>query len=291
MNRFLLKNTVAKCLFLITGSLMAGSAAFASNWVGTADYTNAPSATGDEWATNSQDAVGPFDTYDFGNGVGAIVSNDPSFSVGSTFTGFYQTYLTRHELGGKGINLAQLDATGGTDFNGVGDGFELTLQATFQGTYVSNSSGLIGFQINPGGFANLYFDTTPDYSFIGDSGFGNAGNDGDILLSGAINGGSGTLVTGAGFGVSQLIFSGAFGTSPANIYSPNTIDGGNALFTINLSNSAVLAGVSSVMGNTTNLYSADGSLQLTAVPLPGAMGLFLTGVMGLASVRKHKRIV
>jgi len=85
---------------------------------------------------------------------------------------------------------------------------------------------------------------------------------------------SGTLKP-SGIGVSEFNIAGAFGNAAPNVYVPNTIDGGIALFTINLRpNTPILNGVSSVMRKTSNLYAADGSLQLTAVPLPATVWLF-----------------
>jgi hypothetical protein len=275
---------LATGLVLALGSLLASQQAIANTtWVGSANYTNAPTATGDEAS------VGLFDTYDFGNGVGSIVTSSANFTPGASFTGYYQTYLTRHELAGQGINLNQLDTSGGANFSGNNNGFEITLQSTFNGVYTSNAFGMVGFNVT-GGTTKVFFDTSPDYSFTGDNGFDDAGgSDGAVLLSGNISGGSGTILLGPQFGVSQLNLAGFLGTAPAGVYTPNNIGGGTALFTINLSNTAVLSGVTSVMGKSTNLYAADGSLQLTAVPVPGAAWMFLSAMMGMISVSRRKK--
>lgn len=264
-------------VLLVAGLGMVTPAAFSAvmpAWVGTANYLNAPGAGGDESLTTN------FDTYDFGNGVGAIVNADINQSVGSTFTGYYQTYVTQHQLNGVGVNVTGLNSTGG------GTGFELTMQAMFTGIYTFNDTKTINFDVT-GGSAALYFDTTPNYSFTGDSGFSSP----NVLLTGTIdNTGSGTLKS-TGIGVSEFNIAGAFGNAAPNVYVPNTIDGGIALFTINLRpNTPILNGVSSVMGKTSNLYAADGSLQLTAVPLPATVWLLLSALMGLLSVNKRKQI-
>lgn len=277
MSNKVLKKHFKRNMLVAVGLALVTPAVFASTtWVGTANYFNAPGSGGDEAI------AGPFDTYDFGNGVGAI--DAPNFNVGTTFTGYYQTYVTRHELNGVGINLTELNSSGAL---GSGTGFELTMRATFTGVYTANNGGSVDFGIT-GGNAALYFDTTPDYSFTADSGF----NNDNVILSGNIdNTGSGTLMTQYGFGVSKLNLVGVFGNTAPNVYTPNTIGGGTSLFTINLNNPTVLAGVTQVMGKTSNLYAADGSLQLTAVPVPAAAWLFGSGLIGLITASKRKKSV
>lgn len=262
-------------LLLAAGLVLAAPAAFSAVWVGTADYSG---LTGSSPSYKS----GSFDTYDFGNGVGAIV-NDTN---GIDFTGYYQTYVTQQQLAGYGITVPGLNSAGIT---GTGSGFQITMQATFNGKYTSTSSNLTGFDIT-GGTAALYFGSTPDYSFTGDTGFG-PGAGVTTLLSGTIDSGSGALYS-FGYGFSQLDFGGAFGNAAPDVYNPDTIGGGLSLFTINLANNApVLSGVSSVMGHTSNLYSADGSLQLSAVPIPAAAWLFLSVMMGFLAADKRKKTI
>jgi hypothetical protein len=267
-------------LLFVAGLAMAAPAAYSAvmpTWVGTANYSGLPDAPSNLGPTGS------FDTYDFGNGVGAIVNADSSQSVGSTFAGYYQTYVTQQQLAGVGVTVPGLNSTGS------GSGFQITMQAEFNGDYTFNNSGIKAFEIT-GGTAALYFGPIPDYSFVNDSGFG-PGNNVTKLLSGAIDTGSGTLLS-SGFGFSQLDFSGAFGNAAAGVYNPDTIGGGLSIFTINLANNVpVLNGVTSVMGQTSNLYSADGSLQLSAVPLPAAVWFFLSVMMGLLAANKRKQII
>jgi hypothetical protein len=59
---------------LILTSLQAGAAVVP--WIGTADYTAAPTSAGDE------DVAGPFDTYDFGMGAAVIDGALCAISVG-----------------------------------------------------------------------------------------------------------------------------------------------------------------------------------------------------------------
>lgn len=293
MNRFFMKNTVAKCLLLVTGSLITGPAAFASNWVGTADYTVAPGATGDEAS------VGPFDTYDFGPGIG-LVKPDTTVATGNTFSGYFQTVVTSHILDGTALNVGQLDVSGGTNFNGTGNGFELTVRSSFTGQFTNVSASSLDIIIT-GGTANLYFDSNPNYSFANDSGFA----DGASILTGSITGGVGSIfspaVIGVGFEQINLDFSGVFGNFNAGVYEPDTINGGAALFSVKVNTplnntpiiNQVVNGSNSVGGTSASggqLFELDGQMQLTAVPLPGAAWMFLSAMMGFLAVgRKNLR--
>lgn len=294
MNRFLIKNTLAKCVLLAAGSLIAGPAAFASNWVGTADYTVAPGASGDE--AN----VGPFDTYDFGPGIG-LVKPDTTVAVGNTFSGYFQTVVTSHIFEGTAINVGQLDVSGGNNFAGTGDGFELTVRSFFTGKYTTVSSAALDVEFT-GGTAAIYFDSTPDYSFADDFGFA----DGAPILTGTITNGVGSIfspsVLGVGFEQVELSFSGVFGGFNPNVFEPDTIDGGIASFFVKVKTpltntpiiNQVLNGNNTVGGlSATNntLFEMDGQMQLTAVPLPGAVWMFSAGMMGVFSVGRKKKAV
>ena len=207
-------------LLLAAGLGMVAPAAFSAvtPWVGTADYSL---LNGQPAGTNM---TGSFDTYAFGAGDGSIVNADPTQSVGSTFTGFYQTYVTAHQLNGFAI-------TPPAGFNnlGTGLGYELTMQSMFTGKYTANLNGNLIFDIT-GGTSKLYFGPTANYNFKTDSGF----TDGTVLLAGNIdNTGSGALLK-SGYGFSQLNISGIFGTTALGVYNPNTIEGGLSQFTIDL---------------------------------------------------------
>ncbi|QPK64722.1 flocculation-associated PEP-CTERM protein PepA [Methylomonas sp. LL1] len=262
----------------------SASSAFASlPWIGSADYLAAPGAQNDEAL------VGPFDTYDFGAGIGLIVP-DSSVAVGNTFSGWIQTMVNSHILGGTGISVPQLNTTG------TGGGFELTVISQFSGTYTSLIGGLLGFTIDSG-TASMMFDSNPNFSFANDTGF----SDGNAILTGGITGGSGfvNMNVGYGFEAVSLGFTGALAVVDPNVYSPSTIDGGTALFSITALGpftstpviSQVIGGDNSVMGNSAvngQLFELDGKLQLTAVPVPTSAWLFLSGMMGLLAFNRKK---
>jgi hypothetical protein len=286
---------------LIAVSLITVSPFASANtpWVGTANYQAAPGATGDEGVV-----VGPFDTYDFGAGI-AVIKPAGVITTGTKFSGSFQTYVVSHQLGSVGINTPQLDNSGGTNFVGTGNGYELTLVANFTGEYTNISSSGWNFKIDNGGTANLYFDSaSPDYKFANDTGF----KDGVSILSGAISGGDGTIllpgVVGIGGEQVTLDFSGIFGSYNTNVYEPDTIGGGSALFSIQTKAlfgqrtpvlDEVWAGAKQVNGITASnlgeLAELDGKLNLTAVPVPAAAWMFLTGLLGFLGIRKRKTVI
>ncbi len=263
-------NRYTRSLVLASGLAIISPIALAST---TANYLAAPGATGDE-AT-----VGPFDTYDFGLGVGLVkINND------GTLTGYFQTYVNDHVLSSAGgINVPQLNVAG------QGSGFELTVVASFSGTYANAIPGFQNFTLTSGN-VGLYFDTTPDFSFTGDSGFDN----GSAILTGSLTGGSGFISLASGTGIEQLAlnFSGAFGNSNPNVYSPG-VGGGNALFSIDLNNSTLLPAINSVQNHPKSegvLAAVDGSIRLTAVPVPASVWLFGTALVGFLTNGKRKKI-
>lgn len=286
-------------MVLAVGLLTASQLTMAATtpWVGTANYQAAiPEATGDEGAV-----VGPFDTYDFGAGI-AIIKPSGAIATGTKFSGSFQTYVVSHQRNSAGINTPQLDNSGGTNFVGTGNGFELTLVANFSGEYTNVSSTGWNFKIDNGGTAKLYFDSkSPDYKFANDTGF----NDGVAILSGSISGGDGTIllpgVIGIGGEQVTLDFSGIFGSYNSNVYEPDTIGGGSALFSIQTKAlfgqatptlDEVWAGSKKVNGitaaNIGELAELDGKLNLTAVPVPAAAWMFLTGVLGFLGISRRK---
>lgn len=267
------------------GVLLASQSAFASvPWNGTANYLAAPGAQLDEAL------VGPFDTFDFGAGIG-LIKPDSTVAVGNTFTGRFQTVVSGHILNSVGINTPQLNVSGS------GSGFELTAVAQFTGTYTGLSSNSFNFSIN-GGTASLYFDSNPNHSFAADNGF----YDGASILTGTITSGVGSILFPAvvGVGVEQvsLDISGAFGSFDSNVFSP-AINGGEALFSLLVKTpfnntpviDAVANGANSVGGVSAvggQLFQLDGTMQLTAVPLPPSAWMFLSSLLGFLSVNRRK---
>lgn len=277
-------------VLLAAGLGMVAPAVYAGTpWIGTADYKNAPGALGDEAV------VGPFDTYDFGAGIGLVKIKDNGPVVnGAEFTGVFQTMVDGHFLGQAGINVPELN------ISGSGAGFELTFVSNFSGTFTNVSDSSWDFNIT-GGSASLKFDSTPNYNFANDSGF----NDGASILQGTVTNGVGSIQTPGvvGIGVEQvaLDFSGIFGSFDPKVYQPGTINGGSSLFSIKselLANytpiiEQVRNGSNSVLGTSAiggQLSELDGTLQLTAVPVPTAVWLFLSGLMGILCINKRKQI-
>lgn len=258
----------------LLGLVLAGgmSSAQAIDYVGTADYTKGIGAAGDE------EIVGPFSTYDFGNGVVLLESSSP---VGPTmtFNGTYQSYVTKHELSGLPISAPNLDST-----------YELTAVANFTQTVTQLSPTVSQIQVTGGTF-NLYRDTTPDRSYTLDSGF----SDGDVIMSGTILGGGGSASTMGGmiFGVNDLNI--RVDTYDTAIYNPDTISGGEGIFTLRLgsgSDATFLTGINRVGGNVVDpgdlKFAADGNVVLSAVPEPETYAMFLAG-LGLIGYSVSRR--
>ena len=271
---------------LLPLSLLCTSAADAAliPWVGTADYTASTSATGDE------DVVGPFDTYDFGMGAAVIDGATGSISEGDILTGSYQSYVTSHELNSTGGGTA---AAPNLNSTGSGGGYELTIAADFTEVITLVSGSTVEFDIT-GGSANLWFDTTPDFDFNTDTGF----TSDDAILTGSIIGGSGTLISGGLFGVTSIDIQ--VDSFDASIFDPDTIVAGNSVFTLQITNptnaaflNGIQNGANSVNGNTIGaddlLVAADGNLALQAIPVPPAVWLFGSGLLGLVGVARRKQ--
>ena len=104
-------STLVAALAAIGLAAQVAPAIAAPNWVGSADYTMAPGAIGDE-----DSSIGPFSTYDFGSGGVALLQN----VSGSLYNGYYQSYVTQHELAGNPVLAPNLNST-----------YELTAAANF----------------------------------------------------------------------------------------------------------------------------------------------------------------
>jgi hypothetical protein len=273
-----------KRIFTVTGVCLGTFLAPVANaalvpWTGSADYLAAPGASGDE------DLVGPFNSYDFASGGVVLIKPDSvsapgSYTVGDTYHGYYQSYVTSHMLGTSAVASPNLNSSGS------GGGYELTIAADFSQTVVGvDAFGNPTFSVTGGG-ASIYFDTTPDYNFATDSGF----TTGSAILTGSITGGGGTYLNNLGVGVNGIDLTvAALGFDPA-VYTPATISGGTGVFTLHLNPSGV-ANVNSVMTNAVSandlLLVADGNLDLMAVPLPTSLLLLGSALVGLGAVRRR----
>ncbi len=280
-----MKQFYTKVLLVSAVSLASAANVYAAvPWVGSADYLAAPNAQNDEAL------VGPFDSYDFGAGIG-LIKPDGQVAVGQTFSGWFQTWVGSHVLNGSGITVPQLNTSGS------GTGFELTVVSQFTGTYTSLVPGGMSFTIDSG-LASMMFDSNPNYHFGLDQGF----IDGDAIFAGSITGGSGFVNTAIGYGFEavSLDMTGSLGLVDANVYSPDNINGANALFSVAVKTpfvntpviNQVLAGNKTVQGNSVingQLFELDGNLQLTAVPLPATAWMFLGGLFGLVGINRKKR--
>lgn len=263
------------------GALLAPAAHAASvSWVGTANYTAASGATGDE------DTVGAFSSYDFSSG-GMVLIRPTSvagtgFTVGDTYTGFYQAVVASHVLGSKTVASPNLNTTGS------GSGYELTIGANFDERVISvDAFGNPTFEVT-GGTASVYFDTTPDMNVTAGTGF----TDGDAILTGNIIGGGGTFLTTAGVGVSSISLAiTPSGFDPA-VFDPATLAGGQGVFTLQ-ANPGLTSQVTGVLGNqvasTDLVLTADGNLDLMAVPLPAPVWLLGMALAGLGVVARRNR--
>ena len=267
--------------------LLVAGLAFASqgtaagiDWVGSADYSLGVNGV------VTGDVVTDFHSYDFGPGA-ALLSNTSGGTVltpnvGDTIQGYAQSYVSGHlNLGGTGIASPQLNTTG------TGAGYELTFRSDFMETVTSATAGAIGYTVDSGSW-EIYLDGTPDYNFAADTGFTND----TAILSGTIVQGAGnaTIFGGGLFGVSTIdLLVTSFDTA---IFEPDTIQAGSSVFTLQLGLGAPI-GATSVQGNFAGLgdliLTADGNLELKAVPIPAAVWLFGSGLLGMVGVARRRR--
>jgi PEP-CTERM motif len=274
--------TATSMLTLLALGMGSGGAFAATTapWTGTANYKVAPGASGID-----EDIVGPFSTYDLAANSPVLIesiggANVLAPLVGDQFSGYYQSFVSAHQLGGIGVANPNLNTTG------VGGGYEVTVAANFveQITLVGGSTSQ--FNIT-GGNLQFYFDTTPDYKYSTDSGF----TDGASILTGTIVGGSGTILGGV-FGVTTLDV--RVDSYNATVFEPDTIVAGSSIFTLQLNpNGVSSSGISSVQGNAYNsgadvLLMADGNFAL-AVPEASSYMMMLTGlgILGFMAARRR----
>lgn len=263
---------VALGLAGMMGVAGSASASVPANWVGYADYTQAPGGT----AANAE-TVGPFNEFDFASA--GVVLLKPATTAGD-YDGYYQSYVSQHLLDGVLAASPKLN-----------NNYELTLAASFQERL--SSSNPSEFDLMGGDF-NLYFGPGVNRDFAADSGF----TDGTSILHGTITAGSGALFiksNGQGTGYTDLtIHVDAF---DHDVFSPDSIASGDGIFTLRLnsaSNAGFLNPINSVLGhsyvlaNGDQILAADGNLIL-AVPEPEKWTMLLSGIamIGLMTYRRR----
>ncbi|MSQ66724.1 MAG: flocculation-associated PEP-CTERM protein PepA [Gammaproteobacteria bacterium] len=190
--------------------------------------------------------------------------------------------MAAHQLGGATQLAANLNTIGS------GAGYELTLVAQFSEEITAVSAFNFTSKMT-GGSALLFFDTTPDHSFLTDSGF----NDGDLLLTGTIGSGGAVSVPSLFAGFAQIDVQ-VSSLNPA-VFTPK-INGVNGVFTLDLRSTAV-NGVSSVGGHFPGtgglILGSDGALTLraapTPIPLPAAAWL-LGSALSVVPILRRRRV-
>ena len=266
--------------FTLAGLLAAGSAGAATVWTGTAQYGNVASGA---------PTVGPFDAYGIGT---ASVLLQPKSGMGTpanpkagdNYTGYFQSYISTHTLNSNPVNQGNLN-----NFTNSGTPYELTVAGDFTENVTKLSSNTAYFNLT-GGHAKLYLSPTVNYNFTTDSGF----TDGTPILTGNIVGGTGTFGPN-NFGVTSLKID--MTNYNSSVFSPG-VGGGDAVITLQAPGSsgatASLDTINSVMGQSYSpgdlKLAATGNMQLSAVPIPAAVWLFGSGLVGLVAVGRRRRL-
>jgi hypothetical protein len=265
------KKVLLAALLAASGFAAQSAYAVTTDWVGTADYTAAANSANDE------DVVGPFSTYDAGAGVVLLEVGSVAGPV-TNYNGYYQSYVTKHELLGNPVLAPNLDIT-----------YELTLVANFTESVNTNTNAIT---VNSGGTFNVYLDTNNSInrSFTGDSGF----TDGDLILTGTVTGGAGTAIAFGGMVFGATDISIAVTGYDTNVFNPDTITDAGGIFTLRLNNpydASFLGGITSVQGNNVGpgdlKFAADGYLAL-AVPEAETYAMMLAG-LGLVGFMARRR--
>ena len=274
---FILKNRIAVVTGLGTLLMISTSSAFAGTV--SADYSKALTIDGDEGL------VAAFNLFDFAVGATLIQAASTNIGtqtapvVGDKFKGYYQSYVTSHQLDGI------VQAAGNLNTAGSGVGYELTVVAEYDEVVSSVGPGGSYNSDITGGSASLYFDSSPNFSFTSGTGFA----DGEAILTGDIVGGGAVSVPSllAGFAQINVAITG----QNSAIFNPN-IAAANGIFTLAL-NSEAVNGVTSVLGHAVGpgdlLLGADGNLEVQAVPVPAAAWLLGSALIGMVSVGRRAK--
>ncbi len=255
-------------LVALFATLTATPALAATNWVGTASY--------------GVETVGPFNTYDFSS-AGVLLLDPQTPTIAN---GYYQSFVTQHLLDGLVVSNPLLSS----------GNYEITVMADFVSQITSATVFGQTFATLSGNFS-LWLDTTPDRNFNTDTGFNNEIK----IMEGTILSGASSLINVStqqfGGGALQLQVTG-FNTG---IFEPDTISAGESIFTLRLNSpvdTAFLSPITSVQSHAYApltgdlLFAADGSLTLTAAPVPEpstyALALAGFGVIGAAVIRRRR---
>lgn len=264
----------------LIGLMATALPAAAAPWVGTADYTKAVGVNGNTTEEAKVEAVGPFDKYDFGSGVVLLEANTSPCAVGSNcFDGFYQSYVTNHEFKGSPLTSAKLN-----------NSYEVTVTASFQ--EVVSATNVITIT---GGTVSLQVDTAVNRDFDLDTGF----SDGYTFLTGTIIGGGGTASSFGSMVFGATVLEVDVISYDAAIFDPDTIIGGDGIFTLRLgfpSDEDFLDNVESVLLHDFDSgdlkFAADGYINLAAAPIPEmeqyALMLLGFGLIGVLARKRNK---